>query len=264
MAAEPRQQRPSEPRCSSRPCRPSRPPEPPGARPRRTPRRSWRRTPAGRPACGCETRPWSTTTSSSTHSPPALRISVFSDGHEVSRPAAHEVGLDERPRAVADHADGLAGREELAARTRSPRCSVRSLSGLATPPGSTSAVVVVRRRRRRGASTGKVAPLSRWLNACTSPSSGAISTGVAARLLDRLPGLGQLDLLDALVGHRNAILLPSSSEAMTSSSRSTALVLVRYPRAEGINPPSRSSGRSAYGHAGSGSGQCPHTGCGPG
>ena len=61
---------------AARPGPRSRPRRVRGARPRRTPRRSWRRTRAGRPGLRLETRPWSVTTSSSTTLPPALRMSV--------------------------------------------------------------------------------------------------------------------------------------------------------------------------------------------
>jgi hypothetical protein len=61
-----------------------------------------------------DTRPSSTTTSSSTQVPSALRMSVCSEGHEGDLATAQHVGLDQRPGAVADHADRLGLLEERA------------------------------------------------------------------------------------------------------------------------------------------------------
>jgi hypothetical protein len=52
-------------------------------------------------------------------------------------PNPHDVRLDERPRTVADDADGLPFSKPLTNRTASS--SILRKSGLATPPGRTSA-----------------------------------------------------------------------------------------------------------------------------
>ncbi len=54
----------------------------------------------------------SSTTSSSTQSPPALRMSVWRLGHDVTPLAGQDAGLDEGPRGVADRGDGLARVDE--------------------------------------------------------------------------------------------------------------------------------------------------------
>ena len=58
------------------------------------------------------------------------------------RAAVDDVGLDQRPRPVADRRRPACRPRRRRGRTRPPSVSVRSWSGLATPPGSTSAVVV--------------------------------------------------------------------------------------------------------------------------
>src|SRR4051812_34108789 len=81
------------------------------------------------------TRPWSTTTSSSTQSPPALRMSVLIDGYEVSvRPLT-------APASTRVHGAWQIAAIGLPALTKPwtnwiASGSVRRLSGLATPPGS--------------------------------------------------------------------------------------------------------------------------------
>ncbi len=80
----------------------------------------------------------STWTSSSTQVPPAFSMSVLSDGHEVIVRPFEDIGLDERPRPVADHADRfLLLRITRASKATAPS-SVRKKSGFATPPVSTS------------------------------------------------------------------------------------------------------------------------------
>ena len=71
--------------------------------------------------------------------------------------------------------------------------------------GDAARAARARRSRRPSASatvlsTVNVSPLSRWLKAWTSPSSTRDQLRRAAGLLDRLPRLGQLHLLDALGG----------------------------------------------------------------
>ena len=59
------------------------------------------------------TRPWSVTTSWSTHSAPALRRSVCSEGQEVILAALHPAGIDQRPGPVADRRDRLPLLDEM-------------------------------------------------------------------------------------------------------------------------------------------------------
>ena len=166
-------------------------------------------------------------------SPPALRRSVCSDGHEVSvrplharrpRPASTGRGRSRRPAWPA---------RRSRARSATASSSVRRKSGFATPPGQHE------RRRSRTASasatvwsTVNVSALSRWLNAWTSPDSSRDQLGRAARLLDRLPRLGQLDLLDALGARRGT---RSSCHPACPPCRSSSRFRVspRGPRREG-------------------------------
>jgi len=82
------------------------------------------------------TRPWSTTTSSSTQVAPALRRSVCSDGHDVRvRPLTTSASISVQG-AWQIAATGLAcSKNERTKATASS--SVRRKSGFATPPGST-------------------------------------------------------------------------------------------------------------------------------
>ena len=146
------------------------------------------------------TRPSSTWTSSSTQVAPALRRSVRSDGHEVSVRPRDDVGLDERPRAVADHArPAWPARRTRARRRPHPRRRAGSRGWRRRPAAR------ARRSARASASatvwsTGNVSALSRWLKAWTWPASSEISSGVPPASSHRLPRLGQLHLLDALGG----------------------------------------------------------------
>jgi len=56
---------------------------------------------------------WQMTTSSSTHSPPALRMSVCRLGHDVKRRPGEYVGLDQCPRPMTYRSDGLSRSDEL-------------------------------------------------------------------------------------------------------------------------------------------------------
>ena len=141
-----------------------------------------------------------TRTSSSTQGPPAFWMSVCEARPAGERAVADDVGFDERPRTVADHCDRLAGCRRSRARTRPPSASVRSRSGLATPPGSTSASYVVARRVRDrvvdGEGVGLVEVVERLHLARLRATT---RRGVPPASFDRLPRFGQLDLLDALV-----------------------------------------------------------------
>ena len=88
-----------------------------------------------------DTRPWSTTTSSSTQLPPALRMSVCSDGHEVIvRPCSTSASTSVHgPWQITP--TGLAASKKP--RTKpTASSSMRRKSGFATPPGQHEAVVV--------------------------------------------------------------------------------------------------------------------------
>ena len=96
-------------------------------------------------------------------------------------------------------------------------------------------------------STSKVSPLSRWLNACTLPSSGETSTGSPPDSLDGLPGPGQLDLLDALGGDEegdlallavSVVVLVSVVLVMVVSSRSDGMATApgAAPRVDNVGP----------------------------
>ena len=83
------------------------------------------------------TRPESTTTSSSTQSPPALRISVCRLGKEVTlRPSTTSASISIQG-AWQIAPIGLPAAKN-SRRNRTVSSSVRRLSGLATPPGSTT------------------------------------------------------------------------------------------------------------------------------
>ena len=100
-----------------------------------------------------ETRPSSCATSSSTQLAPALRMSVCRLGQDVIvRPVEH-AGLDERPRAVADHADRLVLLEERAHESHRALVGAQRV-GVGDSARQHEAVVVRpdRRRRRRGRS----------------------------------------------------------------------------------------------------------------
>src|SRR3954470_8107590 len=85
-----------------------------------------------------DTRPWSTTTSSSTQLPPALRMSVCSDGHEVIvRPCSTSASTSVHgPWQMTP--TGLAASKKPRAKATASS-SMRRKSGFATPPGSTRA-----------------------------------------------------------------------------------------------------------------------------
>src|SRR5215208_6146127 len=122
------------------------------------------------------TRPWSTTTSSSTQRAPALRRSVWRDGHEVSvRPLTTSASISVHG-AWQIAATGLACSKKP--RTNATASSsIRRKSGFATPPGSTSPSYSEGSASATVRSTVKVSPLSRWLKAWISPESVESSSG---------------------------------------------------------------------------------------
>ena len=135
------------------------------------------------------------------------------------RPLEH-VGLDERPRAVADRRDRLGLLEERA--DEGDRVLVHAQEvGVGDAAREHEPVVVGRRRPPRpSCRPSNVSPLSRWLNAWISPESVEISSGVPPALLDRLPRLGQLHLLHALGRDQERDLLAVELVAMSASFRS--------------------------------------------
>src|SRR3954468_3038916 len=159
------------------------------------------------------TRPLSTTTSSSPHFAPALRRSVWSDGHEVIvRPFA-------TPASISVHgpwqitATGL----PCSKNERTNCCTsgtMRSWSGLPTPPGSTSASYSSALAPATWRSTLNVSALSKWLKALDLALLDREQLRCPAGLLDRLPRLGQLDLLDHVGGdERDALAIQLAGHA---------------------------------------------------
>ena len=142
-------------------------------------------------------------TSSSTQVAPALRRSVLRLGHEVRvRPRTTSASTRVHG-AWQIAATGLPAVEERPRTKSTAVACVRRKSGLATPPGSDERRRTRPRRPRRAvASTGKVSAFSRWLTALDAAGLGGDEAGCAARLLDRLPRLGQLDLFDHRPGRR--------------------------------------------------------------
>ena len=140
-------------------------------------------------------------------SPPAFSRSVFIDGHEVSVRPSGDVGLDQRPRPVADHADRLLLLEERAHEAdRRPRPCAGS-PGWRRRRAARARRSRRRRRPRRCLSTLNVSPLSRWLKAWTSPSSSEISSGVPPACSTAFHGSVSSTCSTPSVA-RNAIVLP--------------------------------------------------------
>src|SRR5581483_1242321 len=155
----------------------------------------------------------STCTSSSTHSPPALRMSVCRLGHDVRvRPRTRSAStIVHGPWQIT--AAGLPASNR--ARTNdTDASSMRSWSGLATPPGSTmpSKSFTVTSLAARRASN--VSPLSRWLKACTLPAFGATSSGVPPASSTAFHGSVSSTCSTPSLATRNAIFLPCNSLAM--------------------------------------------------
>src|SRR3954454_25075871 len=158
----------------------------------------------------------STCTSSSTHVPPALRMSVRRLGQLVSvRPLTTTASTSVHG-AWQITAIGLPlSAKDFAKLTASG--IVRSWSGLATPPGSTRPSYDATSALSTVSSTGKVSALSRWLNACTFPVSGATSLGVPPAASTAFHGSVSSTCSMPSVATRNAIVLPLSSSAIPES-----------------------------------------------
>ena len=127
-------------------------------------------------------------------------MSVCRLGHEVSVRPVDDAGLDQRPRPVADRRDRLAGLEERPRELDRLGDGPQDV-GVGDAAGQNEGVVVV----GVGVVDGRVDVEGVGLVEVVErldrrPPRGAISCGLSAGLLDRLPRLGQLNLLDALVG----------------------------------------------------------------
>ena len=109
-----------------------------------------------------------------------------------------DAGLDERPRCVADRGDGLARLDEGLDEGDGVGVHAQGV-GVGDATGQDQRVVVVDGGVLDDLpSTGRVSALSRWSKVCTSPAS--VLTGATAECpasYDGVPGLGELDTLDA-------------------------------------------------------------------
>ena len=148
-----------------------------------------------------DTRPWSTTTSSSTH----VAAGVADVGPQArargQRAAAHEVGLDQRPRAVADHADRLAASSKNVLHERDRVVVHPQAVRVGDAARQDQPVVVVGAGVADALSTvnlsaGSMCAFIAWI----SPVVERQQLGRAAGVLDRLARLDELDLLDAVGG----------------------------------------------------------------
>ena len=119
------------------------------------------------------TSPWSTTTSWSTQLPPALRISVWSVGHEVSFRPLDDACLDEDPRAVADRRHRLARLEE-SLHERDDVLVAAELVGVADAARDHQRVVVGSVDLFDRLVDLQLVPLSKWLNPWISPGFSEI------------------------------------------------------------------------------------------
>src|SRR4051794_24916801 len=164
------------------------------------------------------TRPSSTQTSSSTQVPPALRTSVCSDGHEVSvRPRTTSASTSVHG-AWQIAATGLpASKNERTNATASS--SIRSWSGLPTPPGSWSASKSDASTSATAASAWNVSPLSKWFIPWMSPFSSAMRLTSAPASSSALRGSVSSTCSTPSLATRIATFLPWSSSAMWASFR---------------------------------------------
>ena len=125
----------------------------------------------------------SVTTCSSTTFAPALRRSVRMLGNDVSVPVAHDVGLDERPRPVADRGDRLAGADEVAHERDGVVVHPQPV-GVARAAGQQQRVVVV--DRCVGDRAGRPRTCRPARGRCSSPGSRRLRS-TAARFRRRRP-----------------------------------------------------------------------------
>ena len=136
------------------------------------------------------------TTSSSTQLAPALTKVGFDARPRRDRPAAHHVGLDQRPRSVADHRNGLARVEETPGE-RDRRGVGAQEVGIGDAAGQHQRGVV-----GCGNTVGRLVGLERvgWRQVVERLDLADFcghQFGCAAGLFDGLPRFGQFDLLDA-------------------------------------------------------------------
>ena len=178
------------------------------------------------------TRLPSTTTSSSTQLPPALRDVRLDAPERRQRCVARDVGLDEHPRRVADGRDRLACVEELADELHGvlvgPHC-VR----VADPAGKDERVVVVRARILDGAVDRERVRLVVVVEPLDLALLERHQVDLAARVLHSLPRLRQLDLLDH-VGCKERDFLPLQISHFGDPLESDSPRL--YPRSTEGNP----------------------------
>src|SRR5579884_440724 len=125
-----------------------------------------------------------------------------------------------------------------AATNRTASSRVRSWSGFATPPGSTRPSKEAGSALCSGSSTGNVWPLSRWLKACTSPGSGATSTGVPPACSTACQGSVSSACSAPSLLTRNATRRPVSCPAMVSPARWVGCwLLVAFHAGGGLKRP---------------------------
>ena len=157
----------------------------------------WRRTRRGRRACGWSRgrrrpRPRGRPTGRRRCGGRCARSGTTSScgrGRRRPRPAATARGRWRRP---------ACRRRRTRARRRPPSSSVRSWSGLATPPGSTRASKSSARTSPTAWSATNVLPLSRWLKPWNGPAFRETSVVSAPASADGLERSFELDLLHAV------------------------------------------------------------------
>src|SRR4051812_20663395 len=188
------------------------------------------------------TRPSSTWTSSSTQVPPALRMSVCNEGHEVIvRPLSTSASTSVHG-AWQIAATGLpASKNERTNATASS--SIRSRSGLPTPPGSWSASKSDASTSATAASAWKVSPLSKWFMPWISPFSSEMRVISAAASSSALRGSVSSTCSTPSFATRRATFLPFSSPAMWSSLsyRGRDLLGLAYPHGRRRFMPTRNA-----------------------
>src|SRR5205085_612550 len=168
------------------------------------------------------------------------------------RPVAYEVRLHERPRSVADDAHGLAFAEDPL-QELDGRLLGSQLVRVGDPAWQHDAVVVAGPRLPQRPVDPEAGGLVEMVEGLHLAVLRRDQLGLAARLLDRLPRLGQLDFLDSLLRYQEGNPLPvqlASHRAAPSSERlkvpSRRLYPGCWPRNAGRRTapePSRSRGR---------------------
>ena len=126
-------------------------------------------------------------------------MSVFSDGHDVIVRPLSDVGLDERPRPVADHADRLGLLEERLDEAHGVLVHAQEV-GVGDAARQHQPVVVGRVGVGDGLVDRERVGLVEVVEGLDLAVLDRDQLGLPAGLLDGLPRLGQLHLLDALGG----------------------------------------------------------------